>query len=191
MRVIAGRAKGRTLQGPKSDRIRPALDKVKQAIFNILGPIEGLTVLDLFAGTGSIGIEALSRGAGHCTFVDGSKEAIELIRKNLERCQFEASATVLRRVTRVGRPTARNEMSTVGRNPRQDPPQPYDLIFIDPPYDHDLVNPTLRAIAREKLLAPNGIIVIEHSPREKVIAPDGFSELDQRKYGQTYITFLK
>jgi len=88
MRVIAGTAKGRILVGPKGRGIRPALDKVKGAIFNILGDITGKTVLDLFAGTGSIGIEALSRGAATCVFVDSSREAVELIRKNLERCGF-------------------------------------------------------------------------------------------------------
>lgn len=177
MRVISGSRKGRILAGPKSDKIRPALDKIKQAIFNILGNMEGLTVLDLFAGTGSIGIEALSRGAVHAVFVDGGAEAIRLIRKNLQQTGFDDPARVLR--LRIPSELKRIRHST------------FDLIFIDPPYDRNLVNPTIRAVAREKILAPSGTVVIEHSPREPVADDAGLVLADQRKYGQTLISFLR
>src|SRR5262245_29821517 len=96
MRIIAGRAKSIRLQGPKSDQIRPALDQVKEAVFNILFDVQGLTVLDLFAGTGSVGLEAISRGATRCVFVDFGPEALQLIRKNITICGFEAESTVVR-----------------------------------------------------------------------------------------------
>ena len=175
MRVIAGIAKGRSLLGPKSDKIRPVLDKVKGAIFNILGNIEGLTVLDLFAGTGAVGIEALSRGAAHCTFVDGSQEGVELILKNLERCNFREYAT-----------TVKFKIPPLPSSLRA----PFELIFVDPPYDKNLVNPTLRAIVKENLLAAEGIVIVEHSPREKIGADAGLRVVDERKYGQTLVSFL-
>jgi 16S rRNA (guanine(966)-N(2))-methyltransferase RsmD len=177
MRVIAGSQKGRILAGPKSAKIRPALDKVKQAIFNILGDVEGLQVLDLFAGTGSIGIEALSRGAHFAVFADSEPEALRLIRENLKRTDFEKQARILKLRLPFRRFT--------------DPPFPFDLIFVDPPYDRNLVNPTLRAIAREKILAPRGTVVVEHSPREPIEEDVGLAIIDRRKYGQTLISFLK
>jgi len=181
MRVISGQAKGRVLLGPKSDRIRPALDKIKGAIFNILwnilGNIEGAKVLDLFAGTGSIGIEAISRGASEAVFVDEGTEALQLIRKNLVLCRFENRGKIIR----LPIPRQLSRLKNQG---------PFQLIFVDPPYDKDLVNPTLRAINKEKILAPDGIIIVEHSPRE-LIEEVGLSIIDSRKYGQTLISFLK
>lgn len=179
MRVISGREKGRRLAGPKSDKIRPALDKIKQAIFNILGNVEGLTVLDLFAGTGSIGIEALSRGATFALFVDFGTQALQLIRKNLNLCGFQEQGEIVR--LKIPR-----DLSRLSR--RFDP---FDLIFVDPPYDKGLVDPTLEAIAREKILAPHGTVVVEHSPRELIGGKSGLALVDQRKYGQTLISFFK
>lgn len=180
MRVISGSAKGRILTGPKSDRIRPALDKVKQAIFNILWEIQGKTVLDLFAGTGSIGIEAISRGAAHCTFVDLSREALNLVKKNLEKCGLEMYAKIFKFKIPPIPPRIKGEAE-----------EGFALIFVDPPYDNNLVNPTLLEIARENLLAPDGIVVVEHSPREPIKKETGLRLVDQRKYGQTLISFLK
>lgn len=178
MRIIAGIAKGRVLHGPKSDRIRPALDKVKGAIFNILYDVSGKKVLDLFAGTGSVGLEALSRGAASCVFIDQLPEALTLLRKNIERCGFEASAAVLRL-----------EASRELRRAKKF--GPFDLIFVDPPYDRGLVHPTLETITRENLLASGGKIIVEHSPREAIPPDVGLTHFDQRKYGQTLVTFLK
>ena len=174
MRVITGSARGRKLFGPKSDLIRPAIDKVKQAVFNILGDVSGLRVLDLFAGTGSMGIEALSRDADHCTFVDQLPEAIQLIRKNLEMCQFLDQSKIIKAGVQ-----------------NFEPLQTYNLIFVDPPYDKDLVNPTLQRLANQKLLAAEGTIVVEHSPREVIHALPDLQVYDERKYGQTLISFLK
>lgn len=177
MRIISGIARGRILHGPKSDRIRPVLDKVKGAIFNILYDVTGQKVLDLFAGTGSAGLEALSRGAFSCVFIDRLPEALALLRKNIERCGFEASATVLR----LEVPRELRRVQKFG---------PFDLVFVDPPYDKNLVNPALRVIAEENQLAPGGKVVVEHSPREAIDGKNGLRIVDRRKYGQTLITFL-
>lgn len=182
MRVIAGKAKGRILSGPKGDRIRPVLDKVKGAIFNILGDVSGDSVLDLFAGTGAIGIEALSRGAERAVFVDFLDEAARIIFKNLERCQFLDRSSLLR----LKIPAQLNRLARGARRS-----SPYNLIFVDPPYDKGLVNPTLRAIDREKILAPDGTVIVEHSSREPIADDTGLRIVDQRKYGQTLVSFLK
>ena len=180
MRVIAGIAKGRTLVGPKSHSIRPALDKVKGAIFNILFDVSDLTVLDVFAGTGAIGVEALSRGAGHAVFLDASPEALGIIKKNIELCRFVSQATVLR--TKLP-----DDLKSVARKSGI---ERFDLIFVDPPYDQDLVNPSLAMIEKENLLAPDGKVIVEHSPRETLREHKGLVLADQRKYGQTVISFF-
>lgn len=178
MRVIAGTAKGRRLFGPKKDQpIRPALDQVKEAVFNILFSVEGLRVLDLFAGSGSIGIEALSRGATHATFVDHYRPALALIEKNLAHVGFQDRATV------IAQPADRAMRLLANRSAQ------FDLIFVDPPYLKDLVNPTLQDLAHTTLLAPYGRIIIEHHPKEPVDPPPTLSLTDQRKYGQTLISF--
>ena len=180
MRVIAGTAKGRILVGPKSHSIRPALDKVKGAIFNILFDVSDLNVLDVFAGTGSIGIEALSRGANHAVFLDASPEAIGVIKKNLDLCRFEDQATILRA-------KLPEDLRTVTKRCGI---ETFDLIFVDPPYNKGLVNLALRKIAELGLLAPEGKIVVEHSPRETIAEISELVLKDQRNYGQTLISFL-
>jgi 16S rRNA (guanine966-N2)-methyltransferase len=210
VRVIAGIAKGRQLLGPKSHAIRPALDKVKGAIFNILFDVAGLTVLDIFAGTGAIGIEALSRGAKRAVFLDASPEALAIIKKNLDLCRFSDQATILRS-------KLPEDLRTVAKRSGL---AAFDLIFVDPPYDRELVNPTLEVIAKNNLLAPEGKIIVEHSPRETIASEYRLDRIhsgqsnaasdkttsrqmefqgravspltlyDQRKYGQTIISFL-
>jgi 16S rRNA (guanine966-N2)-methyltransferase len=180
MRVISGIAKGRTLVGPKSHTIRPALDKVKGAIFNILFDVSDLTVLDVFAGTGSIGIEALSRGAKHAVFLDASPEALGVIKKNLELCRLGDRATILRSKLPEDLRTVAKRCGIAA----------FDLIFVDPPYDKDLVNPSLRRIAEMGLLAPDGRVIVEHSPREAIGDIPGLAVTNRREYGQTVISFL-
>lgn len=179
MRVIAGTAKGRRLVGPnKGQPIRPALDQIKEAVFNILYSVEGVRVLDLFAGTGSVGIEALSRGAAHATFVDHLPAARALIERNLAHVGFQDRATVL------PIPVARAIALLNNRGAQ------FDLIFIDPPYLKNLVNPTLVALVHTTLLSPTGRIVIEHHPKEPVAPPLPFTLTDERKYGQTRVSFV-
>lgn len=179
MRVITGDAKGRRLLAPKSKKIRPALDQVKEAVFNILFDVAGQSVLDLFAGTGSMGIEALSRGASHATFVDDFISAIVLIKKNLERCGFKDRASVIKSPVRA----AIRRLSKHGTT--------FDIIFVDPPYLKDLVNPALEALSQSSLVAPASIIIVEHHPKEPIGEIDGLKVTDSRRYGQTLISFLK
>ncbi|MBI2338844.1 MAG: 16S rRNA (guanine(966)-N(2))-methyltransferase RsmD [Deltaproteobacteria bacterium] len=178
MRIIAGKAKGRRLFGPKSLLIRPVSDKVKGAIFNILGPLEGCYVLDLFAGSGSVGLEAISRGAEGVVFVDFSPPALTLLNRNIRQCGFQKQAGVIRgRVPEILPHLARRERR-------------FDFVFIDPPYDRNRINPTLSALLANKLIDAETTVIIEHSPREMPECP-GLAVLDQRKYGQTLITFMK
>lgn len=179
MRVIAGQFKGRRLFSPPRG-VRPALDQVKEAVFNILAPVvEGAAVLDLFAGTGSIGIEALSRGARSCTFVESQKEVAEVLRRNLERCRIEENVEVLTVPVERALPILKK------RGER------YDLLFVDPPYDRGWVQEILPLIGTGDWSFPGSTMVVEHSPREKVDEEYGCWRLrDQRVYGQTRISFL-
>ena len=179
MRVIAGSAKGHKLVAPDSPRVRPALDKIKGAIFNILFDVSGTRVLDLFAGSGAVGIEALSRGAASATFVEEWDKAVEAIRRNLAHTKLEGRAEILR--ARVD--AAIRRLARAG--------EPFDLIFVDPPYLKDLVHPTLALLADSPLIAPEGIVVVEHHPKEPIQAPPGLSLTDSRKYGQTCVSFLR
>lgn len=179
MRIIAGTRKSLRLATPKGKGIRPALDKVKEAIFNILWSVEGLRVLDCFAGTGNIGLEALSRGAAHATFVDSGREAIDLIRKNIAICKFEDQTTLLPYAAHVA-------IAKLAKQGAQ-----FDLIFVDPPYSKDLVNPSIQQIVDAGLLAPDGQIICEHFPKEVLTPPTGYTLTDERHYGQTVISFVR
>lgn len=179
MRVIAGSARGKRLFSPKSGKIRPVLDQVKEAIFNILWEIEGRRLLDLFAGTGAIGIEALSRGAAHVTFVDQEKEAVQLIRKNLEHCGFTEQGRVLPMTSGAAIAKLEREGAT------------FDLIFVDPPYQQRLIQKTFQKLASSLIVTPATRFVVEHHPKEPIPDIPGLALTDQRKYGQTRISFLK
>ena len=179
MRVITGEAKGRRLFSPKSTRIRPALDQVKEAVFNILFDVTDLRVLDLFAGTGSMGIEALSRGAKHATFVDDFASAITIIRKNLKLCGFEGRADVFHAKAM----TAIKRLSKQGKS--------FGLIFVDPPYLKNFVVPTLLALSQSDIILSSSIIIVEHHPKEPIGPIEKLKVVDSRRYGQTLITFLK
>ncbi|MDP2600189.1 MAG: 16S rRNA (guanine(966)-N(2))-methyltransferase RsmD [Deltaproteobacteria bacterium] len=179
MRVISGKAKGRPLFGPKTEAIRPVLDQVKEAIFNILFDVTDFTVLDLFAGTGAMGIEALSRGAKEAVFVDNLKDAVRLIGKNLDACGFADRATVLG----MGADRAIRVLSRQGKK--------FDLIFVDPPYQKRFIKKTLRALAESPLLHPNTLVISEHHPKEMPGDIEGLSLTDSRKYGQTMVSFFR
>jgi 16S rRNA (guanine(966)-N(2))-methyltransferase RsmD len=178
MRVIAGKAKGHRLYAPNDRRVRPALDQVKEAIFNILFDVSDLWVLDLFAGCGSVGIEALSRGAHHATFVEEWKPCLDAIKKNLIHCKLETQASIVR--ASVERGIARLSKTA----------EKFNLVFVDPPYEKNLVNPTLKLLESSPILGDDCIIVVEHHPKEPL---ENFSRLaltDSRKYGQTLVSFL-
>lgn len=144
MRVITGTARGRKLKEPANSDIRPTTDMVKEAIFNIVQfDVEGRKVLDLFAGTGQLGIEALSRGADSAVFVDQSSEAVKLVRQNLEHCGFSAQVV------------QGDSLSYLSRGGK------FDLIFIDPPYDAGLLDKALQNIFAFDILSDGGIIICE------------------------------
>lgn len=146
MRVITGTARGRRLAEPKTEGIRPTTDKVKESIFNIVQfDVEGRRVLDLFAGTGQLGIEALSRGAESVTFVDENTAAVKLVRENLSRCEMEG---VVRQCDSI------SFLSGCGK---------FGLIFIDPPYDSGLAEKALLKIIEFDILSEGGIIICETS----------------------------
>lgn len=172
MRVITGTARGRKLQEPTGAAIRPTSDMVKESLFSIIQfDIEGRRVLDLFAGTGQLGIEALSRGAASAVFVDDSPEAVKLIRANLKRCDF------------VGEVVLGDALRYLERC------NPFDLIFIDPPYDTKLGDRALQKIYEFDILSNGGIIVCE-STSEKVMpeldAP--YFKRREYRYGKTKLT---
>ncbi|HBF11982.1 MAG TPA: 16S rRNA (guanine(966)-N(2))-methyltransferase RsmD [Deltaproteobacteria bacterium] len=178
MRIITGTAKGRRLFTPKSHLIRPAADKVKGSTFNILGSIEGLDVLDLFAGTGSVGLEAASRGAKNIVLVDSLPEALKLLEKNKTACEFGGHVV-------IWKGTLPHCLASISKkHPR------FDLVFIDPPYDKGLIFPALEGVLRNKLVDAQSLVIIEHSPREIPEHP-GFKQTDHRKYGQTWVTYLQ
>jgi len=181
MRIIGGTAKGRRLVVPKGGAVRPTAGKVKESLFNILPrDFSGLRVLDLFAGTGNVSIEALSRGAEKAVLVDASARSTAAIRENLRRLGFGARSQVW--VLPVAR--ALRSLAQQGET--------FDLIFVDPPYDRGLVGATLKLIAQNNLLDPVGTAVAEHSRREEVKPSYGSLILnDQRRYGDTFLTFFK
>lgn len=152
MRVISGAHRGRRLEAPDWDGLRPSSDRLRETLFNILAPrIEGARVLDGCAGTGAVGIEALSRGAAHVTFVDADRRAVELVARNLARCRIESGHAIIRA-----------DLSSPGTRL---PPSAFDLVFLDPPYDMDPVE-MMRAVAG--WLQDDGLLVLEHARRRVV-----------------------
>jgi len=184
MRIIGGTRRGLKLAevgaGDADAHLRPTSDRVREAIFNLLingthgNPVPDARVLDLFAGTGAFGLEALSRGAGHATFVDDGKAAEALIRANIVKLRAEGETRLLRQnATRLG----------------QNPGAPYALVFLDPPYGKALGEAALAAAAAGGWLAPSAMVVWEESAAPT--PPPGFTQIDQRRYGDTLVTLLK
>ena len=174
MRVISGTARGRRLREPADYNIRPTTDKVKESIFNIIQfEIEGRRVLDLFAGTGQLGIEALSRGAESCVFVDESGAAIKIIGENVKACGFEKQAQVMRS-------DALSVLPRLGK---------FDVILLDPPYDTELLSKVLAKIIEIDILKVNGIILCES--RAEAVLPEAEAPYVVRKeykYGKIKLT---
>ena len=183
MRVIGGSARGRQLASFNGREIRPTPDRVREALFSILyskrGPLSGVTVLDLFAGSGALGIEALSRGARHAWFVDSSRPAIDIIRQNLARCELTDRATLI--------------MADLwGALPGLVGVGPFDLLFADPPYAADYAPRLLQEVSRLGLLASDGLLCLETAPAAAV--PDQVNNLallDRRRYGSTMLHFFQ
>lgn len=181
MRVIAGRAKGRPLKAVPGDATRPTTDKVKEALFSMIGPFfDGERVLDLFAGTGGLGIEALSRGAGSAVFVDASPRSIEVVRRNLEAAGMTGQAEVYRNdAARAVKALERKGAS-------------FDLIFLDPPYAMEDGDRLLAEIAERGLAAEGAVAVLEHASSRSY--PERFERFERFKfaaYGEAALSIYR
>ncbi|ABR48919.1 putative methyltransferase [Alkaliphilus metalliredigens QYMF] len=179
MRVIAGKAKGYRLQSPIGLQTRPTADRIKESLFNIIqNDILHSTVIDLFSGAGSLGIEALSRGANQAYFIDQSKNSVQAIKENLVRTKLIDLAEIIH--------------SDVQRGMTQLKERRYhaDIIFMDPPYGKDLIVPTIAGIVQNSLLQDQGMIIVEHENLDEVPAEIGHLTLfRQKNYGKTTISF--
>jgi 16S rRNA (guanine966-N2)-methyltransferase len=183
MRVVGGRFRGRTLAGPKTNAIRPTADRLRESLFNILhhayeDPISGARVLDLFAGTGALGIEAASRGAAFVLFVDNGAEARALLRENVAALGLGGTSKIFRRdATKLG--------------PAY-PLEPFSLVFLDPPYGKNLAAAALTSAREGGWLTPGALIVVEEAAKSHfVVPPEGFAELERRAYADTEFIFLR
>jgi len=186
MRITAGLYGGRSLVTPGDNRVRPTADKVRQAVFNILlhndfgngFALEGARVIDLFAGTGAMGIEAMSRGAAFCLFVDDSAESRALIRQNVEALALTGTTKIWRRdATKLG-PMAAGAGG------------PFELVILDPPYRKDLIVSALTSLKEGGWLTDNAVLVVE-TAEDETIPDGGFTRIDERIYGETRVAFLK
>jgi len=184
MRIISGKRRGLHLaavgKGDIAAHLRPTSDRVRESIFNLLmggaygDPITGARVLDLFAGTGALGLEAWSRGATSVHFVDDGAKALSILRQNIDLCGAQAEAHVIRRdATRLG----------------PSPGAPFDLVFADPPYGKGLGETALAAALGQGWLTPRSVIILEEG--RAIAPPPGFRCLDQRRYGDTHVTILQ
>lgn len=183
MRIVGGKFKGHSIAPPHGSATRPTTDRVRESIFNILAhgieglELEGARVLDLFAGTGAMGLEAISRGARFCQFVDDSAEARGLVRRNADALGVIGLAKIWRRdATDLG-PCS---------------PQPgFDLVFADPPYGKGMGRKALVALVSGQWLNPGAIIVLEESIKAEISPVDGLTLIDEREYGETKVRFYR
>lgn len=182
MRIIAGKHRGRKLLVPEGKSVRPTTGKTREAIFNILlhnfyqedgtPLLIGARVADIYSGSGAFGAEALSRGAGFVTFVDSNRDSLHLARQNIQLLREQEAAEFLR-TDATQLPTAR---------------QPYDIIFMDPPYHAGLITRTLESLQKQGWLKQETVILVEHSVREACAIPPGMEAMEERRYGNTMLT---
>lgn len=183
MRIVAGKFRGRALATPEHDGLRPTSDRVRESVFNILAhgipdfSLEGARVIDLFAGTGALGLEAISRGAAYCLFVEDQAEARALIRRNVEAFGLMGESRIFRRDA--------TDLGPAGRSDR------YSLVFLDPPYGKGLGEKALSGLASGNWLNPGAICVLEEREGTAVGLPEAFTLLDARTYGDTEVRFLR
>jgi 16S rRNA (guanine966-N2)-methyltransferase len=186
MRVVGGRLRSRPIAGPRGDGtshiLRPTADRLREALFNILmhaygDPVTGARVFDLFAGTGALGIEAISRGAAYALFVDDGVEARALLRDNTESLGLGGVTRIFRRdATKLG---------------PVHPLEPFSLLFLDPPYRKGLAEKALVAAREGGWLVPEALVVVEEAAEAKFARPEGFTELERRPYDDTELVFLR
>lgn len=181
MRIVAGDWRGRRLVAPKGRGVRPTLEKVREAIFDVLGPkVTGAFVLDLFAGCGAMGFEALSRGAAHVTWCDSSARSVEAIRQNMSRLCVPGEKGRVLHTTAI---SAIELLSQEGKV--------FDLVFVDPPYESEHYEETLLFLGMGRLLSDNGVVVVEHSKRMTIEPVFGSLMISKRRvYGETGVAFF-
>ena len=183
MRIVAGKFRGRALAAPAHEGLRPTADRVRESLFNILAhgiedfDISSARVIDLFAGTGALGLEALSRGAIYCLFVEESAQARALIRENVESFGLTGETRILRRDA--------TDLGPAGNI------EPFTLAFIDPPYGKGLAEQALRVLAEGAWLAPGAVCVVEDTVEAPLDRPINYTEIDARTWGETSVRFLK
>ena len=176
MRIIAGTHRGRRIVAPRGRDTRPTSDRVRENAFNLIGPVDGADVLDLFAGSGALGLEALSRGAKFAQFVDDGAEARALIRQNVEALGLAAATRIFRRdATKLG---------------AAHPVAPFSLVFLDPPYGKGLAEQALASALEGGWLTGEALIIVEESAGV-FKPPDGFEETERRRYDDTEFTILR
>ena len=182
MRIVGGEFRGRPLATPRSQSIRPTTDRTREAVFNVLAhrfpeKLEDARVLDLFAGTGALGLEALSRGAAHCLFIEESAEGRGLIRTNVEAFGLQGRTKIFRRDA-----TGLGDAGTIA---------PFGLVFADPPYARGLGEAALRSALRGGWLLSGALCVVEEAASASFVPGEGFSIVDERAYGDTVIRFIE
>jgi 16S rRNA (guanine966-N2)-methyltransferase len=182
MRIVAGRYKGRPLRGPAGLAIRPTSDRLREALFNILAhrlgdPIPNARVIDLFSGTGALGLEALSRGAAFALLVDDSPQARSLLRANVDQLAVGGLTKIFRR-----------DATRLGPAPSGDP---FSVAFLDPPYRRSLAEAALISLRDGAWLKPGGLVIVEEAADTKLAIPAGFDPLESRQYGETQVVILR
>lgn len=181
MRIVGGKAKGRRLLSAKGLKTRPTSDKVKESIFNILRlDFEGKDVLDLFAGTGNLGIEALSRGAMRAVFIENNRRAISILERNLNNCNFIDRSEIIESNVAQGIKILENKDLS------------FDLVFLDPPYAEQLLRDTLVKVSRSEIVKDGALLIAEHSHSERIEQHvERLTLIDQRRYGKTLVSFFE
>ncbi|MBI1980005.1 MAG: 16S rRNA (guanine(966)-N(2))-methyltransferase RsmD [Methylocystis sp.] len=182
MRIVGGALRGRALSGPRSQAIRPTSERLRESVFDILAhrfddPVSNANVVDLFAGAGALGLEALSRGAARALFVDDGAEARALLRANIETLGLGGVTRIFRR-----------DATKLGAAP---PDEQFSLAFLDPPYGKDLAAPALAGLVDGGWLAPGAIVVIEESAKTQIDLPPSLLRADERRYGDTQFVFAR
>jgi 16S rRNA (guanine966-N2)-methyltransferase len=182
MRIVGGRLRGRLLAAPASQAIRPTADRLRESLFNILvhaygDPITDARVLDLFAGTGALGLEALSRGAAFALFIDEGAEARALLRENVATLGLGGTTRIFRRdATKLG---------------AAHPIEPFSVAFLDPPYGRGLAEQALASARTGGWLAPGALVVVEEAAKPGFTSPEGFDEIERRNYDDSVLTVLR
>jgi 16S rRNA (guanine(966)-N(2))-methyltransferase RsmD len=180
MRIVAGLAKGRKIEAPKGMDVRPTTDRVREALFSSIAfRLENARVLDLFAGTGALGIEALSRGAASCVFVDGARKSIEIIRQNIAACGFDSQSKVIERDALIALHQLKSKEHL------------FDIVFLDPPYQGPMLERALHALDKDAFLATDALIVAEHPAEKPPSMPGGLSITSTKRYGNTVLSFVQ